>query len=132
MKIYLASFLEKHNFGPGRLISIADGSRPDHVKCDDVFTFMIPTPELSKQYSTMQLEDPANAGKVFAKEFTEQLDTFYDDVMEAAVDSGKAPQELLPLEDGDTLASWQREEFTHYRGTVAIYLKKLGYEVVSR
>ncbi len=132
MKLFLASFLEAQNFGPGRVISIADGEKPDHIKCDSVFTHLIPSAELSNKYSKMQLEDPSNAGKVFVSEFTKQLDQFYAEVTQTAEAAGKEPMELLPFRDGDTLASWQRYEMTHYRSIVAPYLTKLGYEVVSR
>ncbi len=132
MKLYLASFLEKHKFGPGRLISITDGSRPDHLKCEIVFEHFIPSTKCSKKYKSMQLSDPTNAGKVFVKQFTEELDEFYNDIVETAADEELDPQDLLPFRDGDTLASWEREDFTHYRSLVATYLQKLGYEVVSR
>lgn len=130
MKIYLASFLETNNFGPGRVISIADGARPDHIECNSVFEPLIPSPEISQQYKKMQLEDPKNAGKIFVKEFTKQLDSFYDDVISASEKEGKDPKDLLPFENEDTLASWQRESYTHYRGLVGSYLEKLGYDVV--
>lgn len=132
MKLYLASFLEKHNFGSGRLISVADGSRPDHLKCDLVFEHFIPSAECSKKYSSMQLSDPKNAGKAFVKQFTKELDEFYDDIVATAAEEELDPQDLLPFKEGDTLASWQREMFTHYRDLIAICLQKLGYEVVSK
>lgn len=132
MKLYLASFLETHNFGPGRVISITDGSRPDHIKCDYVFAPFVPAKDISKEYRRLQIDDPKNAGKIFVDKFTAQLESFYNDVLSKTKDTETDVESVLPFEDGDTLASWEREEFTHYRSLVAPFLEKLGYEVISK
>ena len=132
MKLYLASFLETDNFGPGRVIGIVNGNKPSHVNCDFQFKQLTPEQALTDTYNDMAVSDPQNAGKQFVKDFTDQLDAFTSDVARVAKEEGKAPQELLPFEDGDTLASWERENYTNYRSLLTPFLKKLGYEVVTK
>lgn len=131
MKLYLASFLEPENFGPGRVIGIVNGNKPDHVKCDFQFKHLTPRQELTDTYNHMAVHDPKNAGKQFVTDFTDQLDEFCKEAMKAAEDEGKDVKELLPFEDGDTLASWERANFTNYRSLITPFLEKLGYEVVT-
>ena len=131
MKLYLASFLEPHNFGPGRVISIANGDKPDHIECDQVFPWLVPSIETTKQYRDESLNNPKVAGKNFVDRFTSELDAFMDELTETCKKDGVTPQDILPFEDGDTLASWERADFTNYRRLVAPYLEKLGYEVVN-
>lgn len=130
MKLYLASFNEKENFGPGRLISIADGPKPDHVKCDLRFEPFIPPQELVDRYNRMAIEDRVHAGNMFVTEYTKQLDKFSAELTKAAKEEDTLVSMLLPFKDGDTLASWERAEFTNFRRLVAPYLKQCGYEVV--
>lgn len=132
MKLYLASFLEPDNFGPGRVIGIVNGNKPSHVKCDFQFPHLTPKQELTDTYNDMAVSDPKNAGSQFVKNFTQQLDEFTNEVLSEADKSGKSAQELLPFKDGDTLASWERENFTNYRSLITPFLKKLGYEVVTK
>lgn len=131
MKIYLASFLETDNFGPGRVIGVVNGNKPTHVKCDFQFKQLTPKQELTDTYNDMAVSDPKNAGKQFVTNFTAQLDVFYKAVLEAAEDEEKDVKEILPFKDGDTLVSWERANFTNYRGLIAPYLKKLGYDVIT-
>lgn len=132
MKLYLASFLEPDNFGPGRVIGIVNGDKPSHVKCDTQFTHFTPKQELTDTYNDMAVSDPKNAGKQFVQNFTSQLNEFTNEVLTEVQSSGKTAQELLPFNDGDTLASWEREHFTNYRSLITPFLKKLGYEVVTK
>lgn len=129
MKLYLASFLEVHNFGPGRVIGIANGNKPDHVECSLVFTPLIPTQQLSQTYNKMSLKDPEGASKHFVTEFQKQLDEFYSEVVNSSEEENVTPQEILPFEDGDSICSWERAAYTNYRRLIAPYLEKLGYEV---
>jgi len=132
MKLYLASFLEPENFGPGRVIGIVNGDKPNHIKCDSQFKQLTPDKELTETYTEMVKAGDNNAGKQFVTNFTAQLDAFAKDVIKVADKEGKTVQDLLPFKDGDTLASWEREYFTNYRSLITPFLKKLGYEVVSR
>lgn len=130
MKLYLASFLEPHNFGPGRIIGIANGDKPDHVKCDVVFPPLIPSKEITVKYRNESLTNPKNAGKNFMQGFKAELNSFMAEVKKACEEESKTPQDLLPFEEGDSLCSWERAAFTNYRGIIAPYLQKLGYDVV--
>tara|TARA_Y100000310_G_C20090881_1_gene538196 strand:+ start:89 stop:487 length:399 start_codon:yes stop_codon:yes gene_type:complete len=131
MKIYLASFLEPDNFGPGRVIGVVNGNKPTHVKCDFQYKQLTPRQELTDTYNDMAVSDPKNAGKQFVTDFTEQLDVFCTDVLRVAGEEGKDAKELLPFKDGDTLASWERASFTNYRSLITPFLKKLGYDVIT-
>ena len=131
MKIFLASFLQPQNFGPGRVISIAD-SKPEHIKPEPkLFLPLMPPVDLISRYNNLSLQDPKKASEMFVEEYKTQLKSFYKDVKLTCRELNKTPQEVLPFEDGDTLASWQRAEFTHYRKYLKPLLEKLGYEVVS-
>jgi hypothetical protein len=129
MKIFLASFLEPDNFGPGKLIGVANGDKPGDLKCDAVFPPLIPTNEIMEKYSDMSVNDPKNAASEFVKSFTGQLEEFRNKVQTAADNSGQDPTTVLPFAEGDTLASWERERFSNYRPLIASCLTKLGYEV---
>ena len=129
MKLYLASFLEPDNFGPGRVIGIVNGNKPTHVRCDLQFKQLTPRQELTDTYNDMAVSDPKNAGKQFVKDFTAQLDEFCNEVLAAA--DGADPQEVLPFQDGDSLVSWERANFTNYRSLITPFLEKLGYEVIT-
>lgn len=130
MKIYLASFLEPENFGTGRVIGIINSNKPTHIVCDFQFKHLTPRQKLTDTYNDMIISDPKNAGKQFVTDFTEQLDSFCEEVLAAAQEDGVNVDELLPFKDGDTLASWERASFTNYRSLIAPFLQKLGYEVV--
>lgn len=131
MKIYMASFLQPQNFGPGRVISIAQ-DKPEHIDPEPlVFVPLVPDPQLTYNYNKRSQEDPKSAGAEFRDGFKKQLDDFYNEVIDLAEKKNITPQEVLPFEEGDTLASWHRAEFTNYRKMIYPYLEKLGYEVVK-
>lgn len=131
MKIYLTSFLESNNFGPGRMIGIANGNKPNYIKCDLIFKELIPSNEIMLSYNKECFKNAKKASKSFITNFTGQLDRFYTDVVSSAKEEKVTPQELLPFEEGDSLGSWERKEYTNYRKLIAPYLEKLGYEVVN-
>ena len=128
MKLYLASFEEHHNHGPGRKIAIAD-TKPDFYDVDGAFTFLMPKQEITHEYRKMQIANQMKAASFFNKEYKQQLSDFCSDVLKNAGEQNTDPTSLLPFKDGDSLLSWERESFTSYRPVVAEYLKKLGYEV---
>ncbi|MDP2683515.1 MAG: hypothetical protein Q8P20_00510 [bacterium] len=131
MKIFLASFLEENNFGPGKLIGVANGNQPLNIKCDMVFPPLIPTNDIINNYNEMSTHEPNSASNTFVKSFAAQLDEFTAKVLAVASEAGKSPIEILPFSDGDTLASWEREAFTNYRPLIAACLIKLGFEVIQ-
>lgn len=132
MKLYLASFLEPDNFGPGRVIGIVNGEKPAHVQCDFQFKQLTPNQSLTDKYNDMATAGDKDAGKQFVQDFTSQLDEFCNDVTKVSEEEGKSVQNLLPFKEGDTLVSWEREHYTNYRSLITPFLTKLGYEVVTR
>ncbi len=131
MKIYLASYLEKHNFGPGKIFAIAD-TKPKDFDINEAYTFFIPAPGILENYKKKQLEDQQEAANYFNLAFKSQLDSFVEAVLAVNEKEGTAIFDLLPFNDGDTLLSWERDGFTSYRPAVAECLKKLGYEVLLK
>ena len=129
MKLYLASFLESENHGPGRKIAIAN---PKKYPIDGVFKFFIPSDHISDQYKRLQESDQQLAGEFFRSMYKRQLSDFVDEVKKEAKINNTTVIEQLPFQDGDTLLSWERYAFTHYRNIAAEYLEELGFEVVQR
>lgn len=132
-KIYLASFLQPENFGPGRVIGIinTNGGKPK-TKVAGIFEPFTPPIELIESYNKMRTEDPAGASKMFISKYQEQLDQFLESATKTAQESSESLSEILPFEDGDTLASWERAEMTNFRKLLAPYLEKMGFEVVLK
>lgn len=131
MRIYLASFLQPENFGPGRVIGIVNGARPKNVKVDVVFEPFTPPVELINAYNELRPKDGQAASEMFVSKYKEQLELFCEEIKKIS-DSQNTSQliDSLPFEDGDTLASWERAEYTNYRKILAPYLEKIGYQVV--
>lgn len=134
IKLYLASFLEPENFGPGRVIGIANGSKPKHIDVDLMFEYLIPSHELMMKYRKLSggNNKSKEASKVFVSEYSKQLETFEKDVLRIAKDKGKEPIDVLPFKNGDTLASWERERYTNYRTLICPVLKRLGFDVILK
>lgn len=130
MKLYLASFLQKENFGPGKIYSICHGQKPQGVNVDQIFLHVTPKTELIDRYYSMRETDPKQAGETFTAGYQAQLQEFVDNVVRDAGEEGVTPPELLPFADGDTLCSWERSQYTNYRKILVPFLEKLGYEVV--
>ena len=62
-----------------------------------------------------------------------QLDsTNFRHLQKAAKEENTTMIEQLPIQEGDTLLSWERYAYTNYRGILADYLLDIGYEVVSK
>lgn len=131
MKLYLASYLEKHNFGSGELYAIAN-TKPNNFKLSQAYTFFIPAEGILEKYRKLQLENQKEAADYFNTAFSAQLDSFVDAVKAVHENEGTPIFELLPFKDGDTLLSWEREGYTSYRPMIAKCLKVLGYEVVLK
>lgn len=132
MKLYLASFLEPENFGPGQIIGICQGEKPKHLEVDKNFTNLTPRQDILDEYNTNRFIDRRAAGKAFEEKFSAQLNDFVERVQTHCLSENKSPEEVLPFQDGDTLCSWERSFFANYRGTVAEALKKLGYEISAK
>ena len=125
MKLYLASFFQPENHGPGRLIAISS-DLPHDIKGQAIFKPFAPNEDVLKTYRKEQLDDQVKASNKFVSSYKDQLNSFVEELKKTA---GDDPQSTLPFKDGDTLASWEREGFTSYRKILAGYLQELGYEV---
>lgn len=132
MKLYLASFLQKENFGPGRVISVTDSNKPNGIKVPFIFRPLAPSKELISRYNKSRINEPEDASRLFVSSYKRQLDDFYDQAVSDATDEGITLMQLLPFEEGDTLASWERFGFQNYRDMLADLLRKIGYEVNLR
>lgn len=131
MKIYLASYTQPHNHGPGRKIAISS-TKPDEVRVSGAFDHVIPPPETLEEYKRRQLSDQQDASNFFVETYTNQLKNFFKKVETSAQDEGTSVVEQLPLQSGDTLLSWEREGFTSYRPILAKFLEEVGYDVVLK
>jgi len=131
LKIYLSSYLEKNNFGPGKLFAIA-ATKPDNLDIEEAYTFFIPAQGILENYKKTQLEDQTKASNYFNLAFKAQLESFVEAVLAVNEKEATPIFELLPFSDGDTLLSWEREGFTSYRPIVAECLEKLGYEIILK
>lgn len=127
MKLFLASFLERDNFGPGRVISITSGSKPKNIDVSSIFLPFTPPLELVRQYNEISAEDKSKASDLFINGYSHQLNNV---VSELETENKEGYFDLLPFQDGDTLCSWERKDYTNYRSILAPVLEKLGYEVV--
>lgn len=129
-RIFLASFMQKENFGKGRVISITTGSKPNDLEVKDIYLPLTPPHELIESYNKMAQDKQEEAGTMFTAAYKTQIENFVNEVTEEAKKLDKKPNELLPFEDGDTLCSWERSFRTNYRKVLAPYLEKFGYEVI--
>ncbi len=132
MKLFLASFMERDNFGPGKIVAIIDpegNDKPADLECDSFFKPFTPSADLVDKYNGMRGDDPAGAADMFVSTYRKQLEDFAKEAAADAKASGVTVQELLPFSDGDTLASWERGTYTNYRKILAPVLEKMGYVV---
>ena len=129
MKIVLASFMEPDNFGSGRIIGIAS-DRPKKIECDMAYPLLTPDASLIKEYEKLRDEGKqSEASTLFVTSFEKQHSDFKKNVLETARKNNKFITDILPFVDGDTLCSWEREQYTSYRPLVATCLEELGYDV---
>lgn len=128
IKLYLSSYWEKKNHGTGKLIGIA-WTKPEDVSSDGFFPEFIPKKEFQDLYKKDKISNPTEAAAKFINRYSQQLDDFVEELNKLAEEKNISVQELLPFEDSDTLASWEREGYTSYRPILAATLKNLGYEV---
>lgn len=132
--LYLASYIEKKNFGSGKSYSITH-SKPENFISDGLYEKLTPSKEILDNYYK-NLDDgnqnKAIVGDKFTSDFKNQLFNFVNDVKNCAVEENKSIFQILPFCDGDTFLSWEREGFTNYRYLVAECLTTLGYNVVLK
>ena len=128
--LYLASFLEPENFGPGDVIGICRSSPPDKFKTVGVFQEFAPSLELLNSYQQNKFADKTS-GSQFQAGFEMQLEKFVKESEKQAINEEIDPKDILPFEDGDTLASWERSDHSNYRATLIPFLERLGYTVIA-
>lgn len=130
IRVYLASFLQPENFGPGRVFSVTDGTKPSTMKSLQKFQYFIPDSKILERYYETKKINQNQASEVFILQFKNQLNDFVEKVLAEAVIENTEPCTLLPFKSGDTLCSWERKQFYNYREWIGQALEKLGYEVV--
>ncbi len=134
--------LEPDNFGSGKVYAITR-TKPPELIVAGLYSHLTPKNEYIETYKKMQLdyseqtpealnEAQKKASVYFNTAFYGQLKSFLMDLNKAAKEENKTMMELLPFEDGDTLVSWEKFEYTNYRGSVAGVLRKIGYEVILK
>ena len=142
MKIYLASFWEPDNHGPGRKIGIAP-SKPRNLQeecgyeCESQYEGLSPEDvywdyHKAKKAADDDAEMLKKAGDDFVQGYKDRLSGFKKAVEEAAQKNNSSIFDVIGLEDGDTLLSWERGGHTSYREHTAEFLRGLGYEVEER
>jgi hypothetical protein len=138
MKIYLASYFEPENHGPGRKIGISP-SKPKTLladkgyECDFAYHALSPGDAYWDYHKARKAagddkEKLEAAGSDFRTSYKKTLDDFAHKVKEASV-SGDSVFKIIGLEDGDTLLSWENKGHMTYRNMTAECLRSLGYEV---
>jgi len=142
MKIYTASYWEPEVHGSGRKIGISP-SKPKNLKeeagydCDLHHEFLSPE-DVYWDYHKAKKAAGDNekllkqAGDNFVSAYIARLEDFKASVKAEAKSSGKSLHEVIGLEDGDTLLSWERGGHTTFRTHTAQCLRDLGYEVEER
>ena len=76
-KIYLASYMQPENHGPGRKIAISD-TKPHKTEVDAAFTFFMPPKKLFNEYREMQISsNQKDASDHFAQSYKDQLESFF-------------------------------------------------------
>lgn len=135
MKIYLASFFETENHGPGRKIGICP-SKPKELEyeCNLVHEYLSPG-DLYWDYhkAKKQAGDDEDllkqAGLDFVSGYKSRLENLKSEIDNTSSETGDSIEDILGFEDGDTLLSWEKEGNTSHRISVAKFLRELGYEV---
>jgi hypothetical protein len=138
MKIYLASYFEPENHGPGRKIGISPSKPKDleetkGYECQYRYLFLSPEDiywDYHKERRSAQddKEKLAQAGKNFEKSYRDRLSDFEQQVRAVSEATGKTVFEVIELEDGDTLLSWENNGHMTFRSITAECLRSLGYE----
>jgi hypothetical protein len=129
MKIYLASFFQPEYWGPGRKLALAF-KKPDNIKVDGALCFLTPSIDLFNRYREFQKINPEKAKELFEDEYRKQLDDIFDEISREAEKENKSILDLLPLKEHDNLLSWEKKGNLSFRTILAVYLKKIGYEVI--
>lgn len=131
MKLYLASYFQPENHGPGRLIGISHG-KPEKSNAPYVYRQFVPSADIWFDYKKIAKENQEKAQESFGINYKKQIGSFVKQLTKDAKEQDKTPMEMLPFLSGDTLTSWENKGNLSYRILLAPFLAELGYEVVVR
>jgi hypothetical protein len=141
MKIYTASYWEPEVHGAGRKIGISP-SKPNNLleeagyDCELCHDWLSPG-DTNWDYHKAKREardeeDIKKAGETFVSDYKKRLEQFKESTIAEAKVTGKTVFEVIGLEEGDTLLSWERGGHLTFRVHTAQCLRELGYEVEER
>lgn len=132
MKIILASYFEPENHGSGRKIGISPG-KPKNLsyECELVYEALAPDDKTYWSYQNTKKTNPDKAAEEFTKEYNKKLSDLVEYVREEAKNQKIKNNDILKLEEEDTLLSWENKGNASYREILATYLEDLGYEVIK-
>jgi hypothetical protein len=138
MKIYTSSYFETELHGPGRKIGISP-SKPKNLEyeCDICHEYLSPENVYWDYHKAKKAagEDEAlvkKAGENFVVNYVNRLAEFKADLEKESKATGQSIQDLIGLEDGDTLLSWEHSGHLTFRTHTAEFLRELGYDVEER
>jgi hypothetical protein len=142
MKIFTASYWEPEVHGPGRKIGISPSKPKNLVEeagydCNICHEFLSPEDAYWNYFKAKKAagdneELQKKASDTFVTEYQARLDAFKKAIQEESKAKGKSIEELMGLEEGDTLLSWERGGHITFRVHTAKCLRELGYEVEER
>jgi hypothetical protein len=142
VKVFLASYWEPENHGPGRKIGISP-SKPKNLMdecgydCELCFNALSPGDLFWDYHKDKKLADDdeellKQASDKFLVGYKELLNKYKETLISEAKDSNYSIFDFIGLEEGDTLLSWEKEGHLTYRDITAEFLKDMGYEVETR
>lgn len=132
MKIILASYFEPENHGTGRKIGISPG-KPKNLsyECELVYEALAPDDEIYWNYQKNKKINANKAAEYLTKEYNKKLSDLVEHVRTEAKKQKVSNNDILKLEEEDTLLSWESKGHTSYREILASYLEDLGYEIIK-
>lgn len=139
MKIFTASFFDPETHGPGRKIGISP-SKPKNLldeqgyDCDFSYEGLSPEQIYWDYYKAKKAagddeELLLKAAEDFNENYKKRLQLFKEEVDKAAKESNQSVFDIIGLEEGDTLLSWERSGNVTFRTQTANFLRDLGYDV---
>lgn len=153
MDITLASYFEPENHGKGRKIGITH-DKPKNLeneidyKCDltyeglapdreDMINYYVERNKILREaggwdFNEDQQERFQEVGEAFQAAYCQKLQEFVDFVNQKSKETGESIQDIVGLEDGDTLLSMEKGGNKTFRTITAEYLRKLGYRVYEK
>lgn len=137
MKIFLASYFQPENHGPGRKIGISPSKpKTEAYGYECPFKYDALSPEdiywdyhKTKKTSNNDKEIMKQAGETFNELYQKRLDDFFSAIKETSKKEDISVFTLIGLFEGDTLLSWENKGNLSFRTILAKSLRELGYEI---